>query len=926
MSRTLIIFGLQLLWLVPACGSGGFDSHRDPTVQGPGRLIFTMPPTAVIAGVVMRPVAVTVLDEHGNLMTGARINVTLALGINPRGGTLLGTITQPAVDGVATFYDLSLDTSGFGYTLVATATAPRPPDGSVGGTGPVVGFGPATSSPFDVTFAPARLLFVVQPSSAAPGEAIGPSVRVAVMDVQGAIVVTANMAVTLAIETNPTGGSLRGNTTAPVVNGTATFPNLFIDKPGRGYTLTASGIGETGDAGQGIVSPATSVPFNVGGFVAISAGANACGVDLAGTAYCWTGGSLSPQLVPMSGGLTFADVTVGSLVGCGVTNVGAAYCWGDGFSTTPVAMSGGLTFAAVNGNCGVTTTGAAYCWGDNDWGQLGNGSSARSETPVPVAGGLKFASVTAGVWSNCGVTTAGAAYCWGYNVEGQFDDGWGDLWSNKPIAVPGGLTFSTVSDGAYHRCGVTTAGAAYCWGYNGHGQLGNGSMTTSSTPVAVGGGLRFVSVSVSGEHSCGVTTAGVAYCWGSNLHGELGDGSSKSSSTPVLVAGGLTFANVSAGSDGSDGYGPDYSCAMTTAGEAYCWGSNVHGELGDGSTIDSSTPVAVAGGLTFASVSAGAGRTCGVTTGGAAYCWGNNSTAVLGNGSTIDSSTPVAVAGGLTFASVSAEGSHSSCGVTTSGAAYCWGSIPSSSPIRVADEITFEALSSGGGHSCGVTAAGVAYCWGQNGSGQLGNGSTTNSSTPVAVAGSLIFANVSAGDSHSCGVTTAGTAYCWGLNGGGQLGNGTTLSSSTPVAVAGRLIFADVNAGGSHTCGVTTAGTAYCWGANYYGQLGNGSATDSTRPVAVDGGLAFASVGAGAAHSCGVTTAGPAYCWGYNSHGELGTGSFTYVSNTPVPVVGGLTFASVSAGDWRSCGLGTTGAAYCWGAGDSTVPVRVPTP
>ena len=328
-------------------------------------------------------------------------------------------------------------------------------------------------------------------------------------------------------------------------------------------------------------------------------------------------------------------------------------------------------------------------------------------------------------------------------------------------------------------------------------------------------------VSAGDNHSCGVTTAGAAYCWGANRFGQLGDGTETTSDVPVAVTGGHTFQSVSAGDD--------HSCGVTTAGAAYCWGANRFGQLGDGTdrrslpvrlTI-SNVPVAVTGGHTFQSVSAGLVYSCGVTTAGAAYCWGDNFSGQLGDGTeTISSKVPVAVTGGHTLTGWRRYLKRLSRAIT--------GRDPEWS-----DPGTFQSVSAGSFHSCGVTTAGAAYCWGANRFGQLGDGTETTSDVPVAVTGGHTFQSVSAGDNHSCGVTTAGAAYCWGANRSGQLGDSTETASKVPVAVSGGLTFQSVSAHG-HSCGVTTGGTAYCWGSNEEGRLGDGTLTDSNVPVRVD--------------------------------------------------------------------------------------------
>jgi alpha-tubulin suppressor-like RCC1 family protein len=376
----------------------------------------------------------------------------------------------------------------------------------------------------------------------------------------------------------------------------------------------------------------------------------------------------------------------------------------------------------------------------------------------------------------------------------------------------------------------------------------------------------------------------------------------------------VAFTSISAGFD--------HTCGVTAAGDAYCWGTNEHGQLGDGSTTDQVNPVLVSGGLSFIQVSAGLHYTCGLTAEGAGYCWGRNGIGQLGDGTTSERTAPVPLSGGLSFTTIVA------------------GTV----------------------HSCGVTTVGVAYCWGSNGFGEVGDGSTTHQLAPVPVAGELSFVGVGVGSVHSCGLTDTGSAYCWGSNYTGLLGDGTTTDRLTPVPVGGGVSFASVQVSFSHTCGITTEGRAYCWGWNREGELGVGTATGpetcffplpfgeqgstdcSTVPRPVAGELSFTSLSSGVHNlqTCGVTAAGAAYCWGYNRNSELGTGTTTgpeacdqvnsadvACSTAPVPVAGGVIFAQVSAGQAHTCGVATTGDAYCWGfngngqLGDGTTTNRL---
>ena len=370
----------------------------------------------------------------------------------------------------------------------------------------------------------------------------------------------------------------------------------------------------------------------------------------------------------------------------------------------------------------------------------------------------------------------------------------------------------------YHSCGLTAAGAAWCWGRNEDGEVGDGTKTDRSHPVQVSGAHVFSQIVVGLYYTCAITPAGATWCWGINEEGELGNGtfSTTDQTQPVQVQGAPAFVSITAGSL--------HTCGLTAAGKAWCWGANPWGVLGDGTQVGRNQPVQVfdpIAGLSFVKLSAGQDRTCGVTPAAQLWCWGSN-------GGAINSAFPSDQAGIL--------------GVGILG-------TPITTPMQVVGPpVQWADVSAGYRFACGRTPApvGALWCWGANTyiatrGGMIGDGSLFARLTPVLTAtGSVTFMSASAGFFHACGLSAVGEAWCWGTNFYGEVGDGlagtdfaSNISHPTPIKVVGGHSFNFLSAGKLNTCGITTAGETWCWGYNAFGELGDGTTTNRTSPVKV---------------------------------------------------------------------------------------------
>ena len=521
--------------------------------------------------------------------------------------------------------------------------------------------------------------------------------------------------------------------------------------------------------GQPIEPIPTDVPGLSSGVVSIAVGSDhACAVTAIGDARCWGlnkygelgDGTIVPSPVPVSvigmgagvraiaaGGLDEASHT------CALTLAGGVKCWGSAFwgevgdgtfseRHTPVDVVGlasGATAIATGAHhsCALTVGGRMRCWGINFNGAIGDNS--RTLRLVPTASSLdeRVTAIATGHWHTCAVTASGRAQCWGEGAYGQIGDG-ASIMRLVPTDVAGLASGVVgVSAGETSSCVSTVAGGAKCWGLNGFGQLGDGTLDLHPAPVGVVGlAPEVMAIAVGRWHACAILTGGEPKCWGGGGSGQLGI-------VPPMFRVPLPTSVVGLASGvGAITAGEEHTCAVVSGG-VKCWGDNHYGQIGDGTLAQRNTPVDVIGlGAAATAVAAGFIHTCAITSGGGLRCWGFNGSGALGDGSTANRTMPVDVVG---------LGS----GVV--------------------------AVAAGFGHTCAIKAGGGVKCWGANNYGQLGDDSTTNRTTPVDVAGLGAGAiAIAAGYSHTCALTAAGNVLCWGQNDFGQIGNGEAATYPYP--------------------------------------------------------------------------------------------------------------------------------------------------
>jgi alpha-tubulin suppressor-like RCC1 family protein len=534
-----------------------------------------------------------------------------------------------------------------------------------------------------------------------------------------------------------------------------------------------------------------------------------------------------------------------------------------GSASTPFLLEPGVRAidiaAGSRSTCAVGDQGAVYCWGYNADGRLGDGTTTDRFTPGPLvpAPSRPAVQVTVGVQHACALLDDGTMGCWGANTYGQVGDGTTEQ-RLSPVVVAPGTIGQSITTSIYTTCAVLPDGGVTCWGRNHRGQVGDGTTTDRTSPVGARSfaeGTRLAAVAPGGSHTCVLNTAGHVWCWGLNTSGQLGRGFT--SAWELELGEPITLPSVGRAKAIVSGF--SHSCALLVDGNVACWGGNNVGQLGDGTTTNRPTAsVAPLPGSTRATaISTGGRHTCALLADGDIVCWGGNDAGQLGDGNTINRTTPP-TAITLPVADVKAigvdAGADHTCALLANGEMTCWGrnaegqlgdgtTIPRLSPVTVSVAPGTRALAvdTGAKHTCALLAGGAVTCWGDNEWGQLGRGTSGPGTNLLAPIGTLSLPGghpsavaLAVGDSHTCVLLDHRGASCWGYNGTGGVGDGTgNVSVTAPATVAaqpgGRAI-RSLSAGSSHTCAVLDDASLSCWGQNFNGQLGLGDRTDRTSP------------------------------------------------------------------------------------------------
>ncbi|MBL0226589.1 MAG: carboxypeptidase regulatory-like domain-containing protein [Geobacteraceae bacterium] len=564
----------------------------------------------------------------------------------------------------------------------------------------------------------------------------------------------------------------------------------------------------------------------------------------------------------------------------------------------------------------VKSDGTLWAWGPGASGQLGIASTINKNYPVAVSGS-PWASVAAGTFHSAGLKADGSLWTWGNNGNGQLGCGGSCSATNAPQQILAGTTWLSAAIGDFHTAAVKSDGTLWAWGYNGYGNLGDGTTTQSTSPVAITtAGNDWLAVSAGYFHTTAIKSNGSLWTWGSNGYGQLGLGNTSQQITPQQVQAGSTWKVVSAGHN--------HTAALRSDGTLWAWGYNSSGQLGNGNFTQQTTPQQIGTDANWVSVSAGDNHTLAVKADGTLWAWGYNANGQIGDWSTISRNVPIWIDPQYTWISVGTGVSHT-LAVKADGSLWGWGNNGSGElgngtitdsliPKQIGYTSDWEAVAAGWSYSIGKKNDGTLWGWGYGFYGQLGGGLPFNQLTPQQI-GTDTWKHFTVGWQHTLGIKSDGTLWAWGSNGYGKLGNpGAAAKQLVPFAVLPGTTWASVSAGYNHTLGIKDDGTLWAWGDNIYNQLGCGAgcSVPTTIPQQIGTANNWLAVAAGNKHSLGITSDGRLYGWGDNTSGQTGLGS-GIIASTPTQIGSATNWVSVDTIDSYALAVDSAGRLYSWG-------------
>jgi len=695
-----------------------------------------------------------------------------------------------------------------------------------------------------------------------------------------------------------------------------------------------------------------------------------------------TTNKLIPTKITVSG-VEFDDISAGFGHSMALSTTGELYTWGYnnkgqlGDNTnvmknvpTNITVSG-KTFKSISAgylySTAISDSKEYYAWGDNSYGVFGNGTITSLWAPSKISiVDIKLNNIFAGDNFTLAIDESKNLYTWGSNSNAQLGDGtkednhnmikirtvkretfknisssdsntlalnsvgeiyfWGDDSVDPTKIIVDGVRFKEIANGVDSYLALSIDGNIYSWGNNSCGQLGDNTTINITDPTLIAASITFSDINTSNGTSIALGTDGNVYTWGYNLYGQIGDGN-HSDTTLVKVPKQITTS----GDFKAISNGTYYSMALNNNGELFTWGWNEYGQLGTNSTKDHYSPTNISAprDLYFKEIDCSGGTSIGISVSGCIYTWGHNNEGQLGTGDKNDEFEPEKITNDLiNFDKISTSGSHC-LALTDSNELYSWGE---NSYVNLGDFTTNESLlpknieindvgidiEASLHSSFLINANREIYAWGHNDDGQLGDGTQNDRYSPMKImVNSDTFKDTDVGKLFTLALTEMGDIYAWGNNAFGQLGDFTTINKDIPNKVnLNGITFSQISAGGFHSMALSSTGDIYTWGNNEFGELGNNSTVDLSSPTKISvSGVKFKAVSAGNYHSMALSTTGELYTWGYNSYGQLGNNSKTRLNIPTNITVDGVCFQKISAGDNHSVALSTTGDVYTWGYG-----------